>query len=202
MRTLRSGPPHPLWRRCFCWWTASRREQTVTDLEADVHPELLRIAVVNLLSNAIRHSATRSTVALSVAPAQGALTVAVTDRGPGIAAAEAEHVFEPWYRGQDASDGLGLGLWIVRRIVEWHGSRVMLDSTPSGGSTFSIVLPEGSGDRLSDERPFQADWVPRSSKAWAVVPPMQASTPSTIRGHRLRTLRAGHGQQHWMHMHV
>ncbi|TMC12684.1 MAG: HAMP domain-containing histidine kinase, partial [Chloroflexi bacterium] len=49
--------------------------------------------------------------------------------------------FDPWYQGSGAAGGLGLGLWIVRQIVEWHGGRVTLDSTPEHGSTFRIVLP-------------------------------------------------------------
>ncbi len=121
-------------------------EQYGPDVDANVDPAHLRIAVLNLLGNAIQHSPAGSTVALSVAAADEAVTITVADRGPGIAAGEAEHVFEPWCQGQHASDGLGLGLWIVHRIVEWHGGRLTLESVPGRGSTFGIVLPQrGAG---------------------------------------------------------
>jgi signal transduction histidine kinase len=116
------------------------------DVDADVDPAHLRIAVVNLLSNAIQHNPAGSSVALSVATATEAVTITVADRGPGIAAGDADHIFEPWYQGQQASDGLGLGLWIVHRIVEWHGGRVTLESAPGRGSTFGIVLPQRGAD--------------------------------------------------------
>jgi signal transduction histidine kinase len=116
-------------------------EQRGPDVEADVDPDHLRIALVNLLANAIHHSPAGSTVTLSIADADGAVTIAVSDCGPGIAPEDTEHVFEPWYRGSHASEGLGLGLWIVRRIVHWHGGRVTLQSRPGHGSTFGIVLP-------------------------------------------------------------
>jgi signal transduction histidine kinase len=123
-------------------------QQHGPDVDADVDPAHLRIALLNLLSNAIQHSPAGSTVALSVAVADEAVTITVADRGPGIAAGEADHVFEPWYQGQQASDGLGLGLWIVHRIVEWHGGRLTLESAPERGSTFGIVLPRRGAGRV------------------------------------------------------
>jgi two-component system, OmpR family, sensor kinase len=112
-------------------------------LEADVDPDQLRIAIVNLLSNAVAHSPAGSQVTIRIGIDEKAVRIAVTDDGPGIGAADVEQVFEPWYRGPDASEsyGLGLGLWIVRQIAESHGGRVTVDSSPARGATFSIVLP-------------------------------------------------------------
>jgi signal transduction histidine kinase len=71
--------------------------------------------------------------------------VTVTDRGRGIAATELAHVFEPFYRGRRALDdqirGNGLGLSLVKRIVEAHGGRVAGESSPGAGSTFTVCLP-------------------------------------------------------------
>ena len=71
--------------------------------------------------------------------------IAVEDHGQGLDADERRHVFEPFYRGKDAVanqiQGSGLGLSLVRRIVDAHGGRVELESEPGRGSTFTICLP-------------------------------------------------------------
>jgi signal transduction histidine kinase len=115
------------------------------DVEAEVDGERLRVALVNLIANAIRHSPTGATVEVGVQHDANAVTIVVSDDGPGILPADAAHIFDPWYRGAGASSGLGLGLWIVRRIVEWHGGQVTLESAPGHGATFCVVLPR-SGD--------------------------------------------------------
>jgi signal transduction histidine kinase len=71
--------------------------------------------------------------------------ISVEDRGLGIDPADRAHVFEPFYRGQQAAalqiHGSGLGLSLVRKIVDAHGGRVDVVSTPGSGSTFTIELP-------------------------------------------------------------
>ena len=73
--------------------------------------------------------------------------IAVDDHGPGLDADEQRQVFEPFFRGRDAVanqiQGSGLGLSLVRRIVDAHGGRVELESAPGRGSTFTICLPAG-----------------------------------------------------------
>jgi signal transduction histidine kinase len=118
-------------------------DQGGPEVEAKVDPDRLRIALVNLVANAIRHSPAGSVVEVVIRPERGAVTIAVSDDGPGIAPADAAHIFDPWYQGEGAPAGLGLGLWIVRTIVEWHRGRVTLESTPGHGATFHIVLPRG-----------------------------------------------------------
>jgi len=150
---------HPLWRRPYqlrrvvasavaaVEHEARSRQISVDqggpEVEAKVDPDGLRIALVNLVANAIRHSPAGSVVEVVIRPERGAVTIAVSDDGPGIAPADAAHIFDPWYQGEGAPAGLGLGLWIVRRIVEWHRGRVTLESTPGHGATFYIVLPRG-----------------------------------------------------------
>src|SRR5579859_2126496 len=85
--------------------------QTGTDVEAEVDGERLRVALVNLIANAIRHSPTGATVEVGVRFDANAVTIAVSDEGPGIQPVDAAHIFDPWYRGVGGSSGLGLGLW-------------------------------------------------------------------------------------------
>jgi two-component system sensor histidine kinase BaeS len=118
-----------------------RVEQRGSDVEVKADPDRLRVAVVNLLSNAIHHSPAGSTVAVTTWTDDRVAAITVTDTGSGIDAAEVDHIFDQWYRGQSPSAGLGLGLWIVRKIMEWHGGRVTLDSSLGHGSTFNLVLP-------------------------------------------------------------
>jgi two-component system sensor histidine kinase KdpD len=97
---------------------------------------------VNLLENAARHSGGRP-VEVRAREVGGRMRVRVIDRGPGIAAAELERIFEPFHRGPaaDGAHGSGLGLAIVRGFVEANGGRVWAESQPGHGSVFSIELP-------------------------------------------------------------
>lgn len=112
---------------------------------ANVDINHLRIALVNLLSNAVRHSPRGGTVTVSSQDKGPVVRIAVTDEGDGIDPSDALRLFDPWHQGPEVAEGLGLGLWIVRQVVEWHGGRVTLDSVPGQGSTFGIVLPATRG---------------------------------------------------------
>ena len=85
--------------------------------------------------------------------------IVVEDRGLGIPPADLPHVFEPFYRGTEAQSqqihGNGLGLSIVRSIVEAHGGRVTVTSTPGKGSTFTIHLPAAEGEPAPDAAALQ-----------------------------------------------
>ncbi|HET7075959.1 MAG TPA: HAMP domain-containing sensor histidine kinase [Chloroflexia bacterium] len=112
-------------------------------------PQLGR-AVVNLVSNALKYSPPDSPVQVRVAPRGAGVALAVVDEGPGIAPAEQERIFDPYYRGPAAvagrSTGSGLGLSIVRETVRRFGGRVEVQSALGTGSTFTIWLP-ASGER-------------------------------------------------------
>ena len=73
------------------------------------------------------------------------VAIAVADHGSGIEPADRERIFRPYERGAAAVDakGLGLGLSIVKTIVEMHGGQVGLESSPGQGATFLITLPVG-----------------------------------------------------------
>jgi len=106
--------------------------------------DALASAVANLMDNALKYSPSESPVELAARTRDGKLFISVTDRGPGIAAEEQSQIFERFYRG--AGDlprqvkGTGIGLSLVKRIVEDHGGRVSLASRPGEGSTFIIEV--------------------------------------------------------------
>jgi signal transduction histidine kinase len=111
-------------------------------LEAD--PVRLRQALGNLVANAVAHS--RGEVVVSASRHDDGVALAVSDSGEGI---EPEHqlaVFEPGTRFSDRP-GEGLGLAVVRSVVDAHGGVVELESAPGRGSTFRLVLPPGGVGR-------------------------------------------------------
>lgn len=110
------------------------------------HDEL-RVAVSNLVDNAVKYSPKSPRVAVEVAAFEGdRLAIRVTDSGIGIARGQLKHIFKRFYRIPARMvlrvKGSGLGLFIVRSVVERHGGRVFAESAGEGmGSTFTIVLP-------------------------------------------------------------
>jgi PAS domain S-box-containing protein len=109
-------------------------------------PDRLSQVAWNLLANAVKFTPSGGIVDVAVQAAPGALLLRVTDTGQGISAEFLPHIFEPFRQG-DASTtrrhgGLGLGLALVRRLVDLHGGRVTAHSTgPGRGSTFTVYLP-------------------------------------------------------------
>ncbi len=108
----------------------------------------LEQVLVNLLTNAAKYApGTRIEVRVEASAARARLLV--RDEGPGIAPEDRERVFLPFERAARTSGaaGLGLGLFIVRQIVEAHGGAVGLESAPGGGTTFIVDLPRGQPGR-------------------------------------------------------
>ena len=109
---------------------------------------LLVVALHNLVSNAILYSPKGSRVGIGVSNVDGIVEIAVTDQGIGIASDELDRVFERFYRIDPArsrhTGGSGLGLSIVKHVVQNHGGDVRVWSQPGHGSTFTIRLPEAS----------------------------------------------------------
>jgi signal transduction histidine kinase/ABC-type multidrug transport system ATPase subunit len=97
---------------------------------------------VNLMENGLRHTApgTRVRVHAGLGRRPGTVAVQVADDGPGISPEEAERLFQPWERGQTEGPGAGLGLSIVRGIVEGHRGAVGLEPS-AGGASFLVELP-------------------------------------------------------------
>jgi len=105
----------------------------------------LRQVVANLIENAVKYSDSGGRVDLEAAPAADtpAVTITVRDTGAGIAAADLPFVWDRLYRGDSSRSarGLGLGLSLVKAIVEAHGGRVGVTSVPGQGSAFTVTLP-------------------------------------------------------------
>jgi two-component system heavy metal sensor histidine kinase CusS len=117
---------------------APERAEAVVGRELD-----LARALRNLIDNAALHGPERGRVRLCVEPAGDVVRIAVEDEGPGVPEGEREHLFEPFFRGAHASavgGGSGLGLPIVRSVVEASGGSVSLESTASGGARFVLAL--------------------------------------------------------------
>jgi signal transduction histidine kinase len=98
--------------------------------------------VANLLTNAIRYGGGKPVEVIVESSGQEA-TVSVRDRGIGIAPQDQARIFEQFERavGKQVAPGLGLGLYITRQIVEAHGGRIEVQSSPGEGSTFTVRLP-------------------------------------------------------------
>ncbi|MDX1383339.1 MAG: HAMP domain-containing sensor histidine kinase, partial [Thermoanaerobaculia bacterium] len=109
--------------------------------------EALARALRNLLENAVAYSPDCPTVWLDVDQDGDRVAIRVRDRGIGIPPGDEERIFERFTRGASAQElgvpGTGLGLAMVRDIVEAHGGELILDSEPGRGSTFTILLPAG-----------------------------------------------------------
>jgi signal transduction histidine kinase len=116
------------------------------ELEAvAIDKDLFRIALNNLLTNAIKYNRPGGSVLLAARNEDHEIVISVRDTGIGIAAADREHVFEKFYRVSErdakvARGGHGLGLYLAAQIVELHHGRMTLESEPGVGSTFSIHL--------------------------------------------------------------
>ncbi|KYF62372.1 HAMP domain-containing sensor histidine kinase [Sorangium cellulosum] len=98
----------------------------------------------NLVANAIKYSPGGGAVQVAVAREGAEVTIAVSDRGVGIAHEDQGRLFERYFRAPSSgrvASGVGLGLWAARRIAEAHGGRIEVTSAPGEGSTFTLHLP-------------------------------------------------------------
>lgn len=111
-------------------------------------PVVLRIAIANLMHNAIRYAPHATPIALRVFTRDAAVILEVEDRGPGIPSAHHPHLFDRFYRADDARShgegGAGLGLAMARWAVEVHGGMIGVRSEPGAGSVFHFSLPAAS----------------------------------------------------------
>ena len=111
----------------------------------DADPDAIARALWNLLDNAVKYSGTGRRVSVTVGRQDGSLAITVRDEGLGIPRDEQAEIFNKFVRGAASRAhgirGTGIGLAMVRHIVEAHGGRIHLESVPGEGSTFTIVLP-------------------------------------------------------------
>ena len=113
-------------------------------LTVTVDAERVHQVLLNLLENAVRYSPEGAPITVTASSSGPAVVrVTVRDRGPGIAAAEQQRIFQRFIRGAAAEGkgGLGIGLYLCRTIVERHGGTIGVDSTVGDGAAFWIDLP-------------------------------------------------------------
>jgi len=117
-------------------------------LKISCHESLMYRALVNLLSNALKYTPRGGKVEVVLITylnkrGTGVMEISVKDNGIGICEEDLEKIFEPYYRGKNISseEGKGLGLPFVKEVVDLHGGKILVQSEPQKGSTFSILLP-------------------------------------------------------------
>ena len=115
--------------------------------------------LLNLLTNAVKFTPDGGRVTLEVTAAPHEIRIVVTDTGIGIAAADLPHLFRRFFRTQSAIEaevpGTGLGLSLVKSIVEAHGGGISVGSHAGSGSTFVVTLPvAGTSDDDPDASPL------------------------------------------------
>jgi two-component system phosphate regulon sensor histidine kinase PhoR len=110
----------------------------------EVDAARFRRVLTNLLDNAFKFTIGEGTVTILTEQTNHDVSIKIIDEGRGIDAEDLHSVFEPFHRGRYAEDtgGIGLGLAVVKAIVEAHGGRVLLESKLGKGSVFTVVLPK------------------------------------------------------------
>ena len=130
--------------------TQQKWRQKELDFDADLVPAeytgsegLLKEVWLNLLDNAAKFSPEGGTVAVNLRKAKNALMVSVTDQGEGMSADTQAHIFEQFYQGDTShtTQGNGLGLAMVKKVLELHGGSIQVNSAPGQGSCFTVTLP-------------------------------------------------------------
>ena len=130
-------------------WDAKNLE-IETDIEDDVHiksdPELLSLVWNNLISNAVKFTPEGGTTGVSLKTDGNLVTVSVSDTGCSINPETGKHIFEKFYQGDTshATQGNGLGLALVKRVVDILQGEIFVQSTPGKGSTFSVRIRRNS----------------------------------------------------------
>jgi two-component system, OmpR family, sensor histidine kinase KdpD len=117
-------------------------QSDIPSVNAD--PEMVGLALRQLLGNAIKFSPQDSVIAIKASQDNDFVTVRVSDRGPGIPSNELDAIFERFYRGKRTPEnvaGTGMGLSIAREIINAHQGNLWVENMPEGGAEFSFTLP-------------------------------------------------------------
>jgi signal transduction histidine kinase len=126
----------------------------VGDIVADERK--VKQILLNLLSNAVKFTPEGGRVGLTATAAEGAITIAVSDTGIGIAPEDRAVIFEEFRQvgREDArkQEGTGLGLTLAKKFVELHGGRIWVQSHVGQGSTFTFTLPVRFGERGASDQ--------------------------------------------------
>ena len=109
-------------------------------------PVLIEETLTNILLNAVKYTPAHGKIELNIKDENDCILIEVKDNGIGIPETDLQHIFEEFYRAENArkieKDGTGLGLSFAKQVVERHNGRIWASNNPEGGSTFSIWLPK------------------------------------------------------------
>jgi len=117
--------------------------ETISPVYADLM--MINRIITNLLDNAIKYTDSGGTITVQVLDSDDSIVIQITDTGIGISESHIHEIFNPFYRVQRDSEGSGLGLFIVKTMVEAHKGRILVKSIPGKGSAFSFTLPKHEG---------------------------------------------------------
>jgi NtrC-family two-component system sensor histidine kinase KinB len=142
---------------------ADKGVEVIVDVPPDLPPVVvdaarLRLALDNLLDNAVTYTERGGRITLSAAASDGQVTLSVADTGCGIPAEHVPHVFDKFFRvpEQSVPGGSGLGLAIAQEVVNVHGGSITCESSPGVGTVFRVSLPA--------EQESNVHWAPRDSR--------------------------------------
>lgn len=132
-------------------------QQQGTCDRAFLDERLLRAMLMSLLTNAIKYSPQESKIQLTIWGEQGHTRFQVSDQGIGVPAADQQHLFESFHRGENVKSfsGTGLGLAVVKKCLELHGGKIEVESQVGIGTTFSVDMPWVEEDDQSPARPSE-----------------------------------------------
>ena len=118
-------------------------EKKLPEIIMDV--EKIKIAIQNLLDNAVRYTPLGGNVIISLKYGKNEIEFSITDNGVGIPESQKQRVFSRFFRGVNVirleTEGTGLGLYIAKNIIETHGGRIWFESEEGKGTTFYFTLP-------------------------------------------------------------
>ena len=119
----------------------------VVGVSVDADPTRLRQVLANLVDNAVKYTPAGGKVSLAAETRDNRVLITVSDTGPGVPADEQEKIWQRLYRGDHSRSqrGLGLGLAMVKALVEAHGGRATVANQPAGGAVFTVDLPASGG---------------------------------------------------------
>lgn len=142
-------------------------------LTAAVDSVRMQQVIENLLENARKYSPDATAPEIRLREEDGEARILVIDQGVGVPESERERIFERFYRATNARDitdtGMGLGLYICRRIVEQHDGRIWVEATPEGGSTFVVSLTAATQRGPLPEQADPGHWAPAGDGTEAIA---------------------------------
>jgi signal transduction histidine kinase len=114
-------------------------------------PDRIQQVLLNLLSNASRHTPPHTHIVVRAADKRGAVQVDVSDDGPGVPRERLARLFDTTVRPIGRNGGAGLGLLIAQRLVRLHGGEIWAESDPGQGSQFAFTIPRDRKRRVEEQ---------------------------------------------------